>query len=179
MGKTASTPLISELGSMLGFSWYKKARHYTIVSQLFLCYPLVFPENSKHMKSYHIYIKSFAGHNKVIEVLRDILRGAIPLDAATSIEIVAVRQGFSLLALFFGPFWMLYHGMWLNSCIYLLMQLFLPLELQIMLAISCGLYAHDVLGHHLTTNGFQQEDIVVASNPEQATLRFIIAQSGY
>jgi hypothetical protein len=98
---------------------------------------------------------------------------------------VFVRDGFSLPAALFGPFWMLRHGMWLVLLCYVLVLALLgalvrlaqgsdgaALSVSILLALLIGFEAGTLRRFTLARRRFRNVGVVVADDVELAERRF-------
>lgn len=93
------------------------------------------------------------------------------------------------LALFFPPFWLIWHKLWLPLMVYfcvivaiMLLAFANPSIAVSYLSILPGLYllleGYELVRKNLEKNGWQYAGIVEGENKEEAEIRFIIEQGG-
>ncbi|RZI47782.1 DUF2628 domain-containing protein [Rickettsiales endosymbiont of Peranema trichophorum] len=97
-------------------------------------------------------------------------------------KMLEVPEDFSLVAMFFGPLWMLYHRMWKQLLCFLVLLLVInSLGLcnrsasifAVMLSLYIGLSAHTWLQQKYLRMGYKLKDVVVAKTLDEARLKFL------
>jgi hypothetical protein len=92
---------------------------------------------------------------------------------------VLVREGFSLWALLFGPFWLLARGAWiagaLSLCLSAVLALLAPLALPA-LAWLHGLFGNDILRLTLALHGYREEHVLAGRDEDAAFGRLLAAR---
>ena len=96
-------------------------------------------------------------------------------------KIVFLRDGFSIPALLFGPFWLMWKRAWLPAAAIMVILLLLPflakligaspflaVFLGLAIAIWLGFEGRQIQGWSLKRRGYVEGDIVVAENEEEA-----------
>jgi hypothetical protein len=94
---------------------------------------------------------------------------------------VLVREGFSLGAFLFGPFWFAYHRAWIPAALALAADLVIGVSAQgpvrlvveIGLAVLLGLSGQDLRRWSLDRRGFTLAEVVTARNQEAALERLL------
>lgn len=97
---------------------------------------------------------------------------------------VLVREGFSVGAFLFGPLWLLLHGLWLATLVWLLLAVAAVLLLPAGALSAAFLAAQFLLGCHardlrrraLARRGYAQAHVVVERDEERAMARLLGAQ---
>jgi len=100
-------------------------------------------------------------------------------------KFVFVRDGFHVWAFVFGPFWLLFHRLWLALIGYLILSLVGEIALtklgvgiglrgivMLLVALLMGFEATSLRRWSLSRGKWRQYDVVVADNPEAAERRF-------
>ena len=107
-------------------------------------------------------------------------------DPAVAVEAAEiVRERFSVAAFLFGPLWLLRHRAWpelvgfflLTVAVVAALRFFPALsgeagELYLLFALFIGFASADIRGRALERRGFRLRDVVVATKPDEALLRF-------
>jgi hypothetical protein len=106
-------------------------------------------------------------------------------DLRATDKFIFVRDGFHFWAAVFGPFWLIWHRLWLALIGWTIVIVALPLGLarlgagsatigfaDVMMALLMGLEAASLKRWTLSRRNWRQLDIVVADNEEAAERRF-------
>jgi len=109
----------------------------------------------------------------------------LPWSSASDGDVVLIVEGFSWLALFFGPFWALWHGMWRTVIVLLVIAALisgggalaglaneLVSVLQIFVQIGLGLWGNDLRRAALARQGYVERAVVAGRNGEEAEHRY-------
>jgi len=99
------------------------------------------------------------------------------------LEPVSIEEGFSFRAMIFSFFWFIYHGLWLETIVFVICQLGLNLlnnfigykiylALQIILYLTIGVFASQIRIMKLERKGYKFVDLIVAKNHDKARLKF-------
>ncbi len=112
----------------------------------------------------------------------------LPWSSASDGNVVLIVEGFSWLALIFGPFWALWHGMWRTVIVLLLIAALiggggalagfaaeLVSVLQILVQIGLGLWGNDLRRAALARQGYVERAVVAGRNGEEAEHRYFTA----
>lgn len=113
----------------------------------------------------------------IYEIYIDNERNDIPIEM--------LKDGFSLPAAIFTPFWALYHRMWFVSAIAISLNLgitylqkdtnifSLAIIVELFFISFFGIFASDIREWHLQSKGYAVQDVVIAGSEIEAELKFL------
>ena len=95
-----------------------------------------------------------------------------------------VREGFSLAAAVFGPFWLAARGAWVPAAAVFLLDVLIlvfteapaSLVLCLGMAVLMGLSGHDLVRWWIARTGYQQTGVVAGRSAEEAQVRLLEAR---
>ncbi len=96
-------------------------------------------------------------------------------------DFILVKHGFSLLAMFLGIFWILYHRMWLLLIVAVVITVIISsvgfsdyiIVSQIVIMLILGFFSDDIREYDLQQKNYQLADIILAKSEIEAELKFL------
>ena len=109
----------------------------------------------------------------------------LPWSSARDGDVALIVEGFSWPALFFGPFWALWHGMWRTAIALLVIVAAIGVlgaatgvaadlvsVLHILVQIGLGLWGNDIRRAALARRGYVERAVVAGRDGEEAEHRY-------